>query len=110
MIMNIINPPIYQHYSSLSGGRICNGGVGAWCTFGNLTYNQFLRSEVLYYPLPAMGEIDVYDLSYVIYYQGYSTLTYPPEAWYYGARSQNSLPSEVTVADVYQGFQIAGLY
>lgn len=48
--------------------------------------------------------------SYVVTYEGYSLLTYPPEAYYYGAISLNKLPQEVTIQDVYAGMQPNGLF
>ena len=48
--------------------------------------------------------------SYVLTYEGYSLLTYPPEAFYYGAISLNELPNEVSIEDVYYGMQPNGLF
>lgn len=78
------------------------------CSWGNLTYNQWLRNEVLLYPL--WGDEDVLHSSYVVTYQGYSILSYPPEAYYYGAISLNPLPIEATIADTYYGMQPNGLF
>lgn len=92
---NKVAPPVYAHYTS-TGGDICTSSVSGMCSWGNLTYNQWLRNEVLLYPLPGMDE-NVLHSSYVVTYEGYSLLNYPPEAYYYGAVSQNSLPSEATI-------------
>lgn len=105
---NIIAPPVYAHYTG-AGGNICTSSVSGMCSWGNLTYNQWLRNEVLLYPLPGMDE-NVLHSSYVVTYQGYSLLSYPPEAYYYGAISQNSLPSEATIQDTYLGMQPNGLF
>ena len=105
---NIVAPPVYAHYTS-AGGNICTSLVSGQCSFGNLTYNQWVRNEVLLYPLPGMDE-NVLHSSYVVTYEGYSLLTYPPEAFYYGAISLNKLPQEVTIQDVYAGMQPNGLF
>ena len=105
---NKVAPPVYAHYTS-TGGNICTSSVSGMCSWGNLTYNQWLRNEVLLYPLPGMDE-NVLHSSYVVTYEGYSILNYPPEAYYYGAMSLNSLPSEATIANTYEGMQPSGLF
>lgn len=46
-------------------------------------------------------ELDAIDTSYTILYEDYTLLTYPPEAWYYSARSGYHFPAEITIGDVY---------
>jgi len=111
MVYNIISPPIYNHYSTQLGGNVCGNNLGnQMCTFNNLTYNQFDNGTPLLNPLPGMAEVDAIDSSYIIYYQGYSILSYPLESWYYGARSTQGIPHEVAIAEMYYGAQINGLF
>ncbi len=93
--MNQIQPQVYNHYKTVSGD-ICDG-IAGMCSWGNLTYNQWLRGDVLLYPFPELGDIDPLKYSYVIFYEPYSQLIYPPEAYYYAARSGNLLPYEATI-------------
>jgi hypothetical protein len=81
VLMNITQP-LYSHYSTVEG-NICNGMIGNQCTWGNLTYNQWLTGSPLYNPLPGM-DINPANSSYTIVYFGFTKLDYPVEAWYYG--------------------------
>jgi hypothetical protein len=110
LVENTVIPAVYAWYKTVNG-NLCSNTIGAkMCTFNNLTYAQWDSCAVLFDPMPSMGAIDVMDLSYVVHYRRWTLLTYPPEAWYYGARSTNQLPAEVGIAQVYQGLQIDGLY
>jgi hypothetical protein len=80
------------------------------CTWGNLTNNQWLRGDVLFYPLPAIGDIDLGQLSYVNFYQGYSKLTYPPEAYVYGAYAALPDMHDATILGVYRGMAPNGFF
>lgn len=55
---------------------------------------------MLLYPLPGL-EVDPIDSSYTILYKDYTLLLYPPEAFYYSARSGYDFPAEVTIGDIY---------
>lgn len=53
------------------------------------------------YPLPGM-DFDPIDSSYTILYSDYTLLKYPPEAFYYSARSgYDFFPIEATIEDTY---------
>jgi len=64
---------------------------------------------VLYYPLPGM-DFEPIDSSYTVLYKNFTTLKYPPEAFYYAALSGYDFPAETTIFDVYQGFNVSGLF
>ena len=64
---------------------------------------------MLYYPLPGM-DVDAIDATYTRLYADYTILKFPPEVFYFAALNQNDFPEEVTIADVYQGFNLTGLY
>lgn len=64
----------------------------------------------MYYPLPEIGDVQAIDSSYVRYYADYTLLKHTPEAFYFCALNQNDFPAEVTVFDVYQGFNKTGLF
>jgi hypothetical protein len=74
-----------------------------------LTYNQWLSGSALYYPI---GDLDILpiDSSYTIFYKDYTTLKFPPEAYYYAAMSGYDFPAEVTIFDIYQSFNNTGLF
>jgi hypothetical protein len=108
MMTTQIEAQVFNHYSTVSG-NICDG-ISGMCSWGNLTYNQWLRGDVLQYPLPAIVDIEPLFYSYVIYYEGYSVLTYPPEAFYYGARSGNLVPYEATIDGTYRGMCASGFF
>ena len=80
------------------------------CTWGNLTYNQWLRADVLQYPLPGMADLDPPYWSYVTYFDGYSQLTYPPEMWYYGAYAGLPDLHDATIAGTYRGMSANGFF
>jgi len=63
----------------------------------------------LYYPLPGMDILPI-DSSYVILYSDYTLLKFPPEVNYWAAMSGWDCPAEVTIADIYQGFNNTGLF
>ena len=90
-------------------GNLCDSPVVNGCSFSNLTYNQWLSGSVLHYPLPDM-DFDAIDFSYTKLYKNFTQLQYPPEAFYYSARSGYDFPAEITIFDVYQSFNISGLY
>lgn len=48
--------------------------------------------------------------SYVLFYEPYSQLIYPPEAYYYAARSGNLLPYEATIQGTYRGMAADGFF
>lgn len=48
--------------------------------------------------------------SYQIFYSDYSLLDYPPEAFYYSARSGYDTPAEVTVSNCYSSFIANGIF
>ena len=99
---NEIQAPVYAHYETVDGD-ICDSAVVLGCAFSNLTYNQWLSGSALYYPL---GDLDILpiDSSYTIFYKDYTTLKFPPEAYYYAALSGYDFPAEVTIEDVYYDF------
>jgi len=103
-----ISDQIYSHYSTVDG-NICRSNSGNGCSFSNLTYNQWLSGSVLYYPLPPM-DFDPIDATYIRRYAGYSLLEYPPEAFYYAALSGWDFPAETTINDIYQSFNVSGLF
>ena len=78
----LVNQPMFAHYQAVDG-NICNGIVANQCTWGNLTYNQWLTGSPLTNPLPGM-DINPANASYVYVYYGFSTLDYPIEPWYFG--------------------------
>ena len=58
-----------------------------------------------------MPVTDLYkQASYVYYFEGWTVNAYPPEPFYIGILSGWSFPTEVTVQDVYQGWQVAGMF
>ena len=87
--------------------NICNSPITGSCSFSNLTYAQWLSGSVLLYPL---GDMDFDLTSYQIFYNDYTILDYPPEAFYYSARSGNQFLTQATVYDLYQDFNITGLF
>ena len=107
-MMSQIGDVVYSHYKTVDG-NICNSAVVSGCSFSNLTYNQWLSGSVLYYPLADM-DVDAIDTSYTKLYQNFTILKYPPEAFYYAARSGYDFPAETTIFDVYQSFNVSGLY
>lgn len=108
--MNEIEAPVYAHYSQPTvDGGLCDSQIVSQCAFSNLTYNQWLHGSVLYYPLPGL-DIEPIMASYTLFYAGYSWLQYPPEVFYFASINQNDFPAEVSVADVYQGFNSTGLF
>ena len=46
-------------------------------------------------------DFDPIDSSYTILYSDFTLLKYPPEAFYYSARSGYDFPSEITIEDTY---------
>lgn len=52
----------------------------------------------MYYPLNGM---DFLPTSYQIFYNEYTILKYPPEAFYYASMSSWDFPAEVTIQDLY---------
>lgn len=105
---NELAAPVYLHYSTVDG-NICDGTVALGCSFSNLTYNQWLHGSVLYYPLPGM-DYQAIDSTYVNLYADYTLLKFVPEVNYWAAMSGWDFPAEVTIEDVYQGFNITGLF
>lgn len=69
-IVNKIQFPVYQHYST-AGEGICDSSYTGYCSFSNLTYNQWLKGGVLYYPLDGM---DYLPTSYQVFYNDYTIL------------------------------------
>jgi len=61
---------------------ICDSNVTSSCSWGNLTYNQWLTGSPLMYPLPGM-DINPVDASYTLVYEAFTSFNYPTEAWYY---------------------------
>jgi hypothetical protein len=55
-------------------------------------------------------DVEPIDSSYVILYADYTLLKYPPEVNYWAAMSGWDCPAEVTIDDIYQGFNITGLF
>ena len=80
------------------------------CTFGNLTYNQWENGNVMLNTPSWMPLNDLTQSSYVYYFDGYTVNTVPPEPYFVGAKASYSFPTEVSVADVYQGWQVAGMF
>jgi hypothetical protein len=107
-VTNEIAAPVYAHYSTVDG-NICNSQTILGCSFSNLTYNQWLHSSVLYYPLPGI-EIEPIYSSYVIFYSDYTLLKFVPEVSYWQAMSGLDYPAEITILDVYESFSETGLF
>jgi hypothetical protein len=91
-------------------GNLCDGAVAVMCTWGNLTYNQWLRGDVLIYPLPGIDDIEPVKWSYTIYYSDYTQLTYPPEAYYYGAVAGLPDMHDAVIGGVYRGMCANGFF
>ena len=49
-------------------------------------------------------------ISYVELYKNWTSLTHPPEAYYFSALSGNDFPAEITINDVYVSLNTTGLY
>lgn len=102
-----IYPLVYGQYQSVKG-NLCDGIAGQ-CSFGNLTYNQWQTGAILNNPPDWLGTVSP-DQSYVDFYKGYTVNTYPVEAFFYGIRSGVSMPTDSSITDVYQAWQIAGFF
>jgi len=55
-------------------------------------------------------DFDEIDLSYTKLYKNFTQLQYPPERFYYAFRSGWTDWLDITIFDVYQSFNISGLY
>ena len=94
---------IYQNYQP----AVCENHINAThCAFSNLTYNQWLSGAVLKTPIPGQ-KVD--SLRYVNQYQNYSQLAVSPELGEYLVTTSQTSPA-VTIADVYQSFNVSGLF
>lgn len=100
---------VYNHFSTSGSSNICNGTAWTACTFGNITNNQWENGEIMFYALDGM-DVSLIESSYVLHYNGYSQLTYPPEAWFYGLYSNGSLPIETNIWNAYNAISPTGLY
>lgn len=105
--ISLVQSEVYFHYQNSE--NICQG-AGGICTFGNLTYNQWENGKIMLNSPSWMPLNDLTQFSYVQYFEGYTVNTVYVEPKYWGTMTNNQLPLEVTVQDVYQGWQVAGMF
>ena len=109
---NRINGQIYSNYKDQSCYSVRAVELNRqYCSFSNLTYNQWLDNTILANPLPGLeGSTD----GYVDYYGEYATGWITPEYGFWRAYNDLETLAEAdylsAIDQTYQAFNISGLF